>query len=223
MAGVETGALVSVASLFSAVGKVLAVGAHPDDIEIGCGATLRLLERVNPAIDIRFLVLTGNELRRAEAEDSAKRYLREPSRLTMCRFRDGYVPYEDPVAVKEALVAHSSRFEPDIVFAPRPDDAHQDHSFVGRLVGQVFRSQLLLHYEITKYDGDLGVVNVYVPVSADDVDAKISDLYTSFPSQTHRPWFDDSTFRGLTRVRGVEARSESGYAEGFWCPKLILS
>ncbi len=213
----------SAASLLSAVGKVLAVGAHPDDIEIGCGATLRLLERVNPAVDVRFLVLTGDELRSAEAENSAKRYLREPSDLTICRFRDGYVPYEDPVAVKEAVVAHSSRFQPDVVFAPRPDDAHQDHSFVGRLMGQVYRSQLLLHYEITKYDGDLGAVNLYVPVSAEDVAAKIGDLYASFPSQAHRPWFDESTFRGLMRVRGVEARAESGYAEGFWCPKLILS
>lgn len=211
------------ASLLAAIGGVVAIGAHPDDIEIGCGATLSLLLRVNPQVDVRWLVLSGDAARRAEAEESAKRYLGDPSRLTMHDFRDGYMPYQEPVAVKDALMAHRDAFTPELVLAPRPDDAHQDHGLVGRLVGQVYRSQLHLHYEIAKVDGDLGVVNVYVPVSEVDVAAKIARLEACFPSQTHRPWFAEEAFRGLMRLRGLEARSESGYAEAFWSPKLTLT
>ena len=209
--------------LLSSVRRVLAIGAHPDDIEIGCGGTLRTLAKVNPTAEVRWLVLTAEGVRHDEAIDSAKRYLPDPERLTLHDFRDGYLPYADPAGVKEALAAHSARFAPDVVLAPRRDDAHQDHAFLGRLVGQVHRRQLVLHYEIAKVDGDLGPVNLYVPLAADDVTAKIADLFVTFPSQTHRGWFDDEAFRSLLRLRGLEAGSESGYAEAFLTEKLVVS
>ncbi len=212
----------SAVSLLGGLRTVLAIGAHPDDIEIGCGASLRLLARVNPAVEVRWLVLTGDEVRSSEARDSAKRYLGDADRLTLHGFRDGYLPYEAPAAVKDALVAHRNAFRPEVVLAPRPDDAHQDHRFLGLLAPQVYRKQLILHYEIAKYDGDLGGVNVYIPVTEDDVAAKIADLLSSFPSQGDKAWFDEATFRGLMRVRGVESESPSGYAEAYWSSKLIV-
>jgi LmbE family N-acetylglucosaminyl deacetylase len=211
------------ASLLSEVRGVVAIGAHPDDIEIGCGATIARLRRVNPEADVRWVVLSGEGARRSEAEESARRHLGDSGRLTMHDFRDGYLPYDDPASVKEALVAHRDVFSPDLVMAPRADDAHQDHALAGRLAGEVYRSQVLFHYEIAKYDGDLGAVNVFVPLSGDEVAAKIADVLASFPSQAHRPWFGEATFRGLMRLRGIEAGAESGYAEAFWAPRLIVA
>jgi LmbE family N-acetylglucosaminyl deacetylase len=202
--------------------RVLAIGAHPDDIEIGCGGTLLGLRRINPAVDIRWLVLTGDDERAAEARASARRYLGESGGLTQHRFRDGYLPYADPQAVKEAVAAHREEFSPDLVLAPRTDDAHQDHSYAGRLVAQLYRHQIIAHYEIPKYDGDLGVVNVFVALDTTDVTAKIENLLAAFPSQAGRPWFDEATFRAIMRLRGVESRAASGYAEGFVAPKIVF-
>lgn len=201
---------------------ILAIGAHPDDIEIGCGATLLSVQKANPAVDLRWLVLTGDDVRTGEATSSAELYFGAATPLTGLRFRDGYLPYEDPAAVKDALVEHREGFTPDIVFAPRPDDAHQDHRFIGELVGQVYRRQTLLHYEIAKYDGDLAPVNLYVAVTPADVDTKVERLFAAFPSQKTKPWFDEASFRGLMRLRGVEAASPTGYAEGFLAPKLVF-
>lgn len=208
--------------LFAAPSRVLCVGAHPDDIEIGAGASLRVLQRVNPGVEIRWLVLTADELRSAEAVDSAQRYLGDGSLLTLYSFRDGHLPYDDPAAVKAAMFAHRADFVPDLVIAPSPSDAHQDHRFVGELVWQAYRNQVVMHYEIVKYEGDLGAANLYVPVSAEDVRRKLEDLRGAFPSQAVKPWFDDELFTGLMRIRGVEANSETGYAEAFVAPKLVL-
>jgi LmbE family N-acetylglucosaminyl deacetylase len=208
--------------LLSAAARVLCLGAHPDDIEIGAGASLRALRRANPNVDMQWLVFTATDERHAEAADSAARYLDDPSRLTVHGFGDGYLPYDDPVAVKSALVEHRMGFVPDVVFAPRPGDAHQDHRFVAELAWQVYRNQLILHYEIVKYEGDLGRPNLYVPLLPDDVQGKIDDLRDAFPSQVAKPWFDDETFRGLMRIRGVESNAPSGYAEAFEASKLVV-
>lgn len=202
--------------------RVLAIGAHPDDIEIGCGGTLLALRRVNAEADVRWLVLTGSDERAAEARKSAGRYLGDVGALTQHRFRDGYLPYADPESVKEAVADHRDQFSPDLVLAPRIDDAHQDHGFVGRLVGQLYRRQTIAHYEIPKYDGDLGVVNMFVALDALDVAGKIENLLDVFPSQAVKPWFNDGTFRAIMRLRGVECGAASGYAEGFVAPKIVF-
>ncbi len=211
------------AALLASVDRVLCIGAHPDDIEIGCGATLRALERANPAADTRWLVLTSTEMRRAEAGDSAKRYLGDEAPLTIHSFRDGHLPYDDPGAVKAAVLEHRGSFTPDVVLSPRRGDAHQDHRFAGELAWQVYRDQAILEYEIAKYDGDMGSPNVYVPVAQDDCDRKIADLFAAFPSQVGQPWFHEGAFRGLMRLRGIECAAPSGYAEAFYVGKLTLA
>ncbi len=214
---------VRVAELFSSLTSVLCVGAHPDDIEIGSGATLRVMRRAQPALDMRWLVLTSTPERASEAHVSAGRYLGDANLATVLSFRDGHLPYDEPAAVKAALIAHRRGFVPDLVLAPSLRDAHQDHRFVGELVGQVYRDQVVLHYETAKYEGDLGTANVYVPASEEDVRRKIDDLLAAYPSQVTKPWFEESLFRGLMRLRGVEAKATSGYAEAFHAPKLIVS
>ncbi len=202
---------------------MLAVGAHPDDVEIGCGGTMLQLVQRHPSVEIRWIVLSGDGERRAEAERSAERMLGRAGLLTLCGFRDGHLPYDDPAAVKAALVEHRTRFEPDVILAPRASDAHQDHRFLGELVWQVHRASTILHYEIPKYEGDLAGTNCYVRLDGADVAAKLEHLEAMFPSQAGKPWFDGELFRGLMRLRGVECRSPSGYAEAFEAPKLILS
>lgn len=209
--------------LFAGVERVVCLGAHPDDIEIGCGATLARLRRLHPSVEVRFVVLTGTGPRRTEAEASAGRLLGDIDRLTLHDFHDGYLPYDEPAAVKEALLMHRGSFQPDVVFAPRRGDAHQDHRFVGELTWQIYRRQVILHYEIAKYEQDLGAPNVYVALDESDVTAKLAHLEESFPSEVDKPWFDSELFRGLMRMRGVECAAASGYAEAFEAPKLVLS
>jgi LmbE family N-acetylglucosaminyl deacetylase len=211
------------ADLFAGAAGVLCLGAHPDDIEIGCGGTLFRLRRTHPDLDIRWLVLTGDQVRRVEAAASAAHLLGDAARLSIRNFRDGFVPLEDVAGVKNALIAHRNEFVPDIVFAPRREDAHQDHRLLGELVWQVFRDQVVLHYELAKFDGDLGSPNVYVALDVEDVDAKVAHLLDVYPSQASKPWFDAEVFRGMMRVRGVECASPSGHAEAFEAPKLVIA
>jgi LmbE family N-acetylglucosaminyl deacetylase len=211
-----------IVDLFAGLERVLCVGAHPDDIEIGAGGTIRTLRNARPGVDIRWLVLTSTDERAREATESALRHLGDADRLTLHGFRDGHLPYDDPAAVKAAVVDHRAGFSPDLVLAPRPGDAHQDHRLVGELVWQVYRTQTILHYEIPKYEGDLGSPNLYVPLAEEVVERKVGDLFATYASQTTKPWFDESLFRGIMRLRGVEAAAPSGYAEAFEAPKLVV-
>lgn len=210
------------AELFARAQRVLCVGAHPDDIEIGCGGTLLKLRRRHPRLDIRWLVFTGDSVRRIEAAASAAHLLGDAARLSIRNFRDGFMPFEDVAGVKNALIAHRSEFAPDVVLAPRVGDAHQDHRLLGELVWQVYRNQVVLHYELPKFEGDLGSPNAYVALGAADVDTKVDHLLEMYPSQTAKPWFDAEVFRGMMRLRGVECASPSGYAEAFEAPKLVI-
>lgn len=207
--------------LLSSAQRVLCLGAHPDDIEIGCGATVRSLAE-SGSVEIHWLVLTSTQTRAAEAAASAHRYLGTAQTLTVRDFRDGYLPYDSPSRVKEAVLAHRETFTPDLVLCPRRDDAHQDHRFVAALALQVYRSQVILEYEIPKYDGDLGLANVYAPVTEGAADRKIADLHVDFPSQLGKPWFDEALFRGIMRLRGAEAGAASGLAEAFVSRKLVI-
>jgi LmbE family N-acetylglucosaminyl deacetylase len=196
---------------------VLCLGAHPDDIEIGCGGTLLGLAG-RPSTTVTGLVLTGQGDRRAEAEAALPRFF-PGAVVEVLDLPDGRLP-EHWGAVKEALESLARRRSPDLVLAPRVEDAHQDHRLLGRLVTTVWRDALVLHYEIPKWDGDLASPTHYVQVSEDDARRKVELLNATFPSQVGRDWWDDELYLGLMRVRGMESRAR--YAEGFFAHKVLL-
>ena len=197
--------------------SVLCLGAHPDDIEIGCGGTL-LAVAERPGVDLAALVLTGSADRAAESR-AALTDLAGTIDTTILDLPDGRLPsvWND---VKEALEAHARTFRPDVVLAPRIDDAHQDHRLIGRLVATVWRDALALHYEIPKWDGDLGAPSHYVALTEEQARRKVDLLNQHFPSQRQRDWWDDELFLGFMRVRGVECRSR--YAEAYFAGKVVV-
>jgi LmbE family N-acetylglucosaminyl deacetylase len=202
--------------------RVLAIGAHADDIEIGCGGTLQRWAADRPDLALDWLVLSATGPRRDEAAASPSALLPAIApRVTIHDVRDGYFPAEF-AAVKDAMVAARDRHDPDIVLCHRREDAHQDHRLVGELAPQVFRDRLILEYEVPKWDGDLGSANVYVPLSEEDAERKIDHLLRAFPSQRTRSWFTPATFRATLRLRGIEAGSSIDQAEAFTCRKLVL-
>ena len=201
---------------------MLAVGAHPDDIEIGCGGTLLRLVGDGRVSRLTWCVMSGDGVRRDEAAAGAGRVLAgvaEP-RLVQHRFPDGYLPSRG-AEVKRAFEELKSA-EPDLVLVPRRADAHQDHRLLGELAWQTFRQQLVCEYEIPKYEGDLGTPNLFVELSSELVSAKVDLILETFASQRHRTWFDGELFRGLCRLRGLESGGTTGYAEGFTAAKVLL-
>lgn len=201
--------------------RVLCVAAHPDDVEIACGGTLLALA-ARGEVQVVVATLTGTPERCAEAEGAAQAF--SPGATSrFWSFPDGRLP-EHWGAVKDALEGLACDLEPDgsidLVLAPSPQDAHQDHRLVGELVPTVWRDALVLEYEIPKWDGDLRRVTTYVPVGRADARRKVELLSKHYPSQTARDWWDDETFLGLMRLRGMECRSS--YAEGFTVRKQRL-
>jgi LmbE family N-acetylglucosaminyl deacetylase len=197
--------------------SVLCVGAHPDDIEIGCGGTLLgLADR--PGTTVRGVVLTGHGERRREAEQSLPRFF-PGATVDVVGLPDGHLPahWDETKAALESLATTCA---PTVVFAPRPEDAHQDHRVLGRLVTTVWRDALVLHYEIPKWDGDLTTPSHYVHVAEATARRKVELWDECFPSQVGRDWWDEELYLGLMRLRGAEARSR--YAEGFSTHKLLL-
>jgi LmbE family N-acetylglucosaminyl deacetylase len=198
---------------------VLGVGAHPDDIEIGCGGTLLAL-RHRRGVQVHCLVLTGTAERRLEAEQAAAAFNGSGSAVEFGLLPDSRLP-DHWSAAKELLEDAARRHRaPDLVLAPRPDDSHQDHRLLAELVPTVWRDSLILHYEIPKWDGDLGRVSHYVPLDVDTARRKAELLTKVYPSQVGRDWWDDETFLALMRLRGVECRAP--YAEGFVVQKARL-
>lgn len=200
--------------------RVLALGAHADDIEIGAGATLLQLVAARP-VEVRAVVFSATAQRRTEAEQSAAALFASAlaHELVVHDFRESYFP-ADWAAVK-AAVAAAADFAPDLVFAHRRDDRHQDHRVIGDLVWQACRSTTILQYEIPKYEGDLGRPNAYVAMDDATLDAKIDLIRSSFASQAAKPWFDPDTFRAMARLRGVE--SGVRWAEAFHAEKLLVT
>lgn len=201
---------------------VACLGAHPDDIEIGSAGTLRRLAALDSDTRFIFIVLTGDEQRREEAEESMNSLLGDRASLHMAPFRDGYLPYEDPAAVKGFLQQIEDLAAAQVVFAPNRGDRHQDHAFAARLVDQILRDHLVLGYEIAKYDGDLGRPQAFVALSEDEVKAKEDHLMTHFATQRTKHWYASDGFRALMRIRGIEANSPSGFAEAFHVSKFVL-
>jgi LmbE family N-acetylglucosaminyl deacetylase len=205
------------------VRRVLAIGCHADDLEIGCGATLLALTRALPEVHVTWVVLSGAGDRGEEARASATDFLGSAagSEVVVHEFRDGFMPYRGE-AVKEAF-EDLKRVEPDVVFTHTRADLHQDHRLACELTWNTFRDHLVLEYEIPKVDGDLGVPNLFVPVSEELALEKVDLLLRAFASQRDRHWFDREVFLGLMRIRGMECRSASGYAEAFFARKLPVA
>ena len=203
--------------------SVLCLGAHSDDIEIGVGATLLGLMAKGVRLDVLWCVLSGADEREREARSSAAEFLSgaASAKIEVMSFRDGFFP-EQGEPIKSWFEALKMRFDPDLILTHRRDDAHQDHREVSRLTWNTFRDHFILEYEIPKWDGDIGQPNLYVPVSATVLQRKIDLLMLHFGSQRSKQWFDEETFRGLARLRGMECRAPERYAEAFFGRKLSL-
>ncbi len=205
----------------AAPASVLCLGAHCDDIEIGCGGTLLRLREANPGVDIRFAIFCSDAQRGAEARSCARSFLGPDAaeRVRLYSHRDGFLPHAGP-ALKEDFEALERELQPDLIFTHWGRDLHQDHRVVSELTWNTFRNHLILEYEIPKYDGDLGAPNTFVPLSDEDVKRKLATILAAYASQRSHAWFDAETFRALLRLRGVESRNR--WAEAFYCRKLVL-
>jgi LmbE family N-acetylglucosaminyl deacetylase len=203
--------------------SVLVLGSHSDDIEIGCGATLLALTRARQEVEVTWVVLGAEGEREREARASAEAFMGAATRseVVVHGFRDGFFPYIGG-ELKDVFEELKSRLDPDLILTHARHDLHQDHRLVCELTWNTWRDHLILEYEIPKYDGDLGTPNVFVPVSEEIAREKVKLVLDSFESQTEKHWFDEQLFLGLMRVRGMEGRSPSGYAEAFTCRKLSL-
>jgi LmbE family N-acetylglucosaminyl deacetylase len=203
---------------------ILCLGAHPDDIEIGCGGTILELLSARPGIQVHWIVLSGDETRADEAVGSAERFLQQAGRkeIIVESFRDSFFPYEG-MAVKEYFRRLQRRVTPDLIFTHRREDMHQDHRLVAELTWNTFRNHLIFEYEIPKYEGDLGAPNVLTPLSEDTCRQKVDAIVECFPSQHDKPWFSRDTFWSLLRLRGLECHSPSNFAEGLYCRKAVFT
>jgi LmbE family N-acetylglucosaminyl deacetylase len=200
---------------------VLCLGAHCDDLEIGCaGTVLALAESPHPPA-FTWVVFTSDATREGEARRSAETLLRGAPgvQIVIHKLRDGFLPYEGGL-VKDLFEDLKATVSPDLVLTPYRHDLHQDHRLVSELTWNTFRDHLVLEYEIPKYDGDLGVPNVFVPLSEARCRQKIRTILDGFPSQTGRRWFSEDVFRALMRLRGLECNAPDGAAEAFYCRKL---
>jgi LmbE family N-acetylglucosaminyl deacetylase len=204
---------------------ILAIGAHPDDVEIGCGGTLLRVAQHWPGLPVTVVVLTGNPRRHEEARSACDLFLAGCQvTLHLSDLPDGQLPAVWG-SVKQRLedVARdlAEAGGADVILVPRADDAHQDHRLVAEIVPTVWRDHLVLGYEIPKYDGDVGRPSLYVPLTEDDAREKVRLLWKAYPSQLGRDWWDEETFLGLARLRGVECRSR--YAEAFTVSKVAVT
>lgn len=204
--------------------SVLALGAHPDDAEIGCGGTILKLIGEGRIGRICWVVLSGKGERVEEARASAEAMLAgvPDRRILQPGFRDGYFPY-DGSSVKDFFEDVRRDFEPDLVLTHQRRDLHQDHRITCELTWNTFRNHLILEYEVPKYDGDMGRPNLYVPLADDVRTRKAEHLVRYFGSQTSKHWFEEELFAGLARLRGMECNAPSGYAEAFYAPKAVLA
>jgi LmbE family N-acetylglucosaminyl deacetylase len=203
--------------------RVLCLGCHSDDIEIGCGGTILKLARQYPRCRFDWVVFTGNGTRREEAQRAACLFAGSAlSRPPILKdFRDGFLPFSG-AEVKNVFEELKGELSPDLIFTQNRKDAHQDHRLIAELTWNTFRDHFILEYEIPKYDGDLGQPSVFVPLEPDLCQKKVQYVMDAFPSQRQKHWFREETFLGLMRLRGMECNAPSGYAEAFYCRKLTL-
>jgi LmbE family N-acetylglucosaminyl deacetylase len=203
--------------------QILCIGAHCDDIDIGCGGTLLSLLERNRAAQVNWVVLGSTPVRARELKASARRFLRRAGsyKVFVHQFRDGFYPAHY-AAIKEVFESLKQLPNPDLVFSHRRADLHQDHRVVAELTWNTFRNHLILEYEIPKYEGDLTPPSAYVSLTRAQVERKISILWNSYATQRAKRWFTHDTFRALMRLRGIESGGETGWAEGFHVCKFLL-
>lgn len=203
---------------------ILCLGAHADDIEIGCGGTLLRMLGNGGEHNVVWVVLSADGERADEAARGAARFL-DAARGTDVRieaFRDSFFPYANGTSLKEFFHRLAREVTPDVVFTHALEDRHQDHRLVAELTWNAFRGPQILEYEIPKFDGDLGRPNVLVRLDRETCERKIAGIVETFASQRDKPWFDEETLWALLRLRGVEAGAAGGYAEGFHGRKVIV-
>jgi LmbE family N-acetylglucosaminyl deacetylase len=203
--------------------RVLCLGAHSDDIEIGCGGTILSWIREGVKVHIDWCVLSALEQRSSEARASAEEFLEgaASAHVTLGEFRDGYFPAQG-CDLKNWFESLKKRVDPDVILTHRKDDAHQDHRELSSLTWNTFRNHLILEYEIPKWDGDFGQPNLYQPLAEDVLERKIELLLKHFGTQRSKDWFDDATFRGLARLRAMECRAPERAAEAFYLRKATI-
>jgi LmbE family N-acetylglucosaminyl deacetylase len=208
---------------FESLRRILAVGCHADDIEIGCGGTLLTLTRAIPGLEVDWVVLAASGDRAVEARASADAFLASAGarHVEVHGFRDGFLPYSGG-EVKELFEEIKGRLDPQLVLTHTRDDFHQDHRLACELTWNTFRNHLILEYEIPKVDGDLGRPNVFIPLTKAVAEEKVSLLEEHFTTQAGRHWFDRELFLGLMRVRGMEAVAPERLAEAFTCRKVVF-
>ncbi len=201
----------------------MCIGAHCDDIEIGCGGTVLRLAEQYPTLRVCWVVLSSSAVREAEARRSAERFLEgvRDRTIVVKDFRNGFFPFVG-AQIKEYFEQFKQEIDPDLILTHTRHDLHQDHRVVADLTWNTFRNHLILEYEIPKYDGDMGAPNFFVPLAPEVRRRKIATIMECFASQRDKPWFTEDTFNALMRLRGVEANSPSGYAEAFYCRKAVV-
>jgi LmbE family N-acetylglucosaminyl deacetylase len=202
--------------------KILCLGSHSDDIEIGCGGTVLRLAEQYPDCEFHWVVFNALGVREAEALRAAQLFA--GSRLKgphLKSLQDGFMPYVG-ADVKSVFEKELKELSPDLIFTHNGRDAHQDHRLISELTWNTFRDHFILEYEIPKYDGDMGRPSVFVPLTKETSEKKISYLMEAFQSQRKKRWFQPETFLSLMRIRGMECNAASGYAEAFYCRKAVL-
>jgi LmbE family N-acetylglucosaminyl deacetylase len=204
--------------------SLLCLGAHSDDIEIGCGGTILSLLEQYDNVSVRWIVFSGSEVRACEAQASAAAFLNraKSKEIIVKSHRDGFFPYSGP-SLKEDFESLKIGCDPDLIFTHYGQDRHQDHRIISELTWNTFRNHMILEYEIPKYDGDFGQPNFFVPLSRSACTKKVSILLETFKSQESKQWFDEQMFQAILRLRGMEANSPTRYAEAFYCRKAVLA
>ena len=201
--------------------NVLCLGAHSDDIEIGCGGTILRLAQQYPHCIFHWVVFSADGVRAQEAQRAAALFAGNALKGPLLKdFRDGFMPFLGGQV--KAVFEELKKVSPDLIFTHNRDDAHQDHRLLAELTWNTFRDHLILEYEIPKYDGDLGRPGVFVPLDSELCEKKVQYLMDTFASQRSKRWFQSDTFFSILRLRGIECNAPSGYAEAFYTRKLVL-
>jgi LmbE family N-acetylglucosaminyl deacetylase len=203
--------------------KILCLGAHSDDIEIGCGGTILQLQERSGNLEFYWVVFSANEKRKEEARASARMFLTGSKKNTVVvkSFKDGYFPYFG-ADIKDYFETLKKTFTPDLILTHARHDLHQDHRLVSDLTWNTFRDHMIMEYEIAKYDGDLGSPNLFVHIDEDLCRKKVNLIHTAFRTQARNHWFSEEIFLSLLRLRGIESNAPTGYAEAFYSRKAVL-
>jgi LmbE family N-acetylglucosaminyl deacetylase len=203
--------------------RILCLGAHADDLEIGCGGTILRLLADHKTVAVHWIVFSATEQRAVEAQASAAKFLDGAAQdIEIKAFRDGFLPYVG-YDVKQFFEELKRRCSPDLIFTHYRQDRHQDHQLISDLTWNTFRDHLILEYEIPKYDGDLGCPNLFVHLDEATGRRKARSIIELFQTQHNRHWFTEDTFLSLLRLRGIESGAPGGYAEAFFCRKGVLA